>query len=174
MERHFYIGWGSKNAELVQRVEEKLAHCQEARARLASDFSAAAVWTRGRQVYGLIFPRRQQAAWLEIAFSGGYFFAYRGRTDTIKGRALARRIQKESMLHFDPAKYIINTLRLQRQITEPGHVFRSWAGSVNGTIFVSIPGSKKRSAGTDPFPAVPGWLHEVNESSWLKAQGLWR
>ena len=171
MEMHFYRGEGPENDRLIQEINELLAQCQKAREKFASDFGADTIWTRGRRVCGIVFRKRQEKPWLKVVYSGGDFFAYSAVQGTAKGRAMIQRIREEAVLHFDPSRHILESLRLQRTIIEPGGSHESGACIANGKIYVSIPGSKDRTVGTDPFPTIPTWFREIGVNGWTVAQG---
>ena len=163
MEKHFYIGEGPENDKLVREVAALIVQSKRARTKLAFDFGAAKVWTQGQKVCGLVYRKPQPQPWLNLVKILGRELVYRAQPDTPKGEALARRIQEEDILHFDPSRHILKTLRLHRSIVDAfGRMCESTANITNGKIYVSIPGGKEHT-----FPTIPSWLREVQNDEWL-------
>lgn len=182
MEKHYYIGEGSQAEELIAETRERGNVARKARKALMAEYEAdglvLSVWDDGK-VAGLAFDKPTSRPYLkgETKLSNGGGYGYYPKLNTNEGKRLAQKFDAEE-LTFSMSKFILDKLRLHRIVSGPGGpsrtgyiLYHSVAGIISDKVLVSIPGSKDREHGRDPFPEVPAWLREVKESEWLAAQG---
>lgn len=182
MEKHYYIGEGSQAEELIAETLERENVAREARKTLMVEYEAdglvLSVWDHGK-VAGLAFDKPTSRPYLkrETELSNGKGYGYYPKLNTKEGKRLSQKLEAKE-LTFSLSDFILDKLHLHRTVAGPNSLsrtgcalYRSAAGIISGKVLVSIPGSKDREHGGDPFPEVPAWFREVKESEWLAAQG---
>ena len=182
MEKHYYIGEGSLAEKFIAVALERENVAREARKSLMVEYEAngliLSAWDDG-EVAGLVFDKPTSRPYLKrkTRLSSGEGYGYYPKLNTKEGKRLAQKLEAKE-LTFSLSDFILDKLHLHRMVAGPNSlsrtgcaIYRSAAGIISGKVLVSIPGSKDREHGGDPFPEVPAWFREVKESEWLAAQG---
>ena len=170
MERHYFIGEGSKAEKLIAATLARSEVARKARLALMHDSRADGLLLSGGRdgsIVGLSFKEKRDIPFLKGGnrIEGGY--AYYPKMNTKKGKELAQRL-KEGNLTFSASHFIVDALKLEHFVFSGSRMYVSVAGTSENLkcILVSIPGDRG-----DTFPIIPEWMCEVKESEWLAAQG---
>lgn len=163
MKRFFYVGEGPENDALFAEAMRREVVCAEARTRLMHDYGADALYMNRNEVLGLVFKEKLKSTpfTLEHTFpSGG--FAYEPDSKSSAGKKLGRRLVEEKILHFDPLRFIGETLGVLMFFSVGRTEYGTVIGYSRGRILLSNPW----------FPLdVPPWLKEVDEDEWVRWSG---
>ena len=159
MERYIYAGEGPENDAFMEDLKALVEKCRKARKALKDDYATDGLYIEGNEIMGLAFNERKKLPYLkgEVDLGGGY--GYLPRKGDKEGKKLANRIEQEKILHFDPAKYIIEKLGVARDSYKGGRWYCSVAGYTTKRVMVKIPGPKD-----EEFPVVPDWMREITQS----------